>query len=309
MKLREMQLIVRVAETGAMSAAARQLNLTPAAVSAAVKRIEDDLDMRVFERTTRSLHPTDEGAILIEGCQDMLDTWARTLDLARDPRSELGGSVHLSAPSDTSYTVLAGLVTRLSDQHPRLRLVLHVSDTVHHLHREAIDLAIRYGPLGDSGLAARKLVDSPTIAVASPAYIDQQGAPETLEGLQRHRMLTLRRASVPADSWVVEGPGGRQTVAVDSPLCGDGYLVRRWAVDGRGIALKSLVDVIDDLEAGRLVRVLPQWTGAPLAVHLVYPSRRFRPARVRAVSAAIVAAFEARVTRCAGFVDGQTGPR
>ncbi|MEL6346790.1 MAG: LysR family transcriptional regulator [Myxococcota bacterium] len=298
MKIREMELVVRVAETGSMTLAARQLHLTPAAVSAAIQRIEAAIGVRLFERTTRSLHPTDEGMVIIEGCQDVVVRWRRALDDAQGQQAELEGTIHLSAPTDLTYSMLESVIVQLCADHPRLQIVLRASDAVRHLHRDAIDLAIRYGPLQDSTLAARKLFEGPRILVAAPSYLAQHGTPETPQALSHHRCLTLLLANASTDVWALHGPKGITRHAHGSPLCADGYLARRWAIAGLGIAFKSLFDVIDDLEARRLVRVLPDHSGGPSAIHAVFPSRRFLPARVRVLGDAIAKRFAARTVRC-----------
>ncbi len=298
MKIQEMTLLVRVADTGSMTLAAQQLSLTPAAVSAAVQRIETALDLRLFERTTRSLYPTEEGVVVLEGCREVLNAWQRTLQDARGHTTELEGTVQVSAPSDTSYQVLESLAVSLCAAHPKLRLVLHCSDAVQHLHRDAIDMAIRYGALPDSSLSARKLAEGPGVLVAAPAYVAAHGAPESLEALAQHRCLTLQIGGGPMTAWRLFRDGVAHDVPLDSPLCADGFLARRWAVAGMGIAFKVVLDVIDDLEAGRLVQVLPEYSSRPIAVHAVFPSRRFQPARVRVVDTAVAEAFAGLQARC-----------
>lgn len=305
MKVHEMELLVRVAETGSMSLAARQMNLTPAGVSAAVGRVEEALGVRLFERTTRSVHPTDAGLAMLEGCRDVVERWQRTLEEVQGERSELAGTVHLSAPADTTYQILAPVVVAVSEEHPRLQVVMHSSDAVQHLHRDAIDMAIRYGPLQDSTLSARKLADYPGVLVAAPAYLDRWGRPRTPADLVEHRCLTLQLSSVAVTSWTLHDRGGApHEVPLRSPLCGDGYVARRWAVAGMGIARKSLFDVIDDLEAGRLERVLPGCASGSFAIHAVFPSRRYLPARVRTLDTAITAEFSARAVRCDAWLSG-----
>lgn len=294
-------MLVRVAETGSMTLAAQQLNRTPAAVSGALQRIEGALGMRIFERTTRTLRPTEEGQVLIEGCLELTQRWHQLLEDARGQRVGLAGTVHVSAPTDTSYRILRPTLVRLCEQHPQLRVQLDISDAVHPIHRAAIDVAIRYGALQDSGLSARKLVELPTVLVAAPSYLDEHGRPASLEDLARHRCVTLKMDAIPTTSWVLYFMGERWVVPIESPLCGDGFLVRQLAVDGWGITLKSLFDVIDDLEAGRLMHVLPAYVGEPLAIHVLFPSRRYMPARVRALAAAITADFSARAARCAAW--------
>ena len=302
-----MELLVRVADAGSMTLAAQQLQLTPAAVSATVQRIEEAVGVRLFERTTRSLHPTDEGLVILEACQEIVDRWRRALDEARGDPAELSGTVHLSAPADTTYQVLEPAIGQLSADHPKLRVVVHSSDAIQHMHREAIDMAIRYGPLRDSTLTARKLAQCPGVLVASPAYLARAGAPTSPEMLAQHRCLTLQLGNVPMESWTLHGRGSTHTVALDSRLCADGYLSRRWAVAGMGIALKSLFDVIDDLESGRLVRVLPEYSSGSVAIHALFPSRRFLPARVRALDTAMASHFSARAARCRAWLSDRSG--
>lgn len=298
-----MRLLARIAQTGSMTTTARQMHRTPAAVSAAVQRIEATLGIRIFERTTRTIHPTAEGLVVLEGCHDVVARWQRTLEEVQGTRHALSGTVHVSAPADTTYQVLAPVVLALCDTHPALNIVLHSSDTVHHLHRDALDMAIRYGALQDSSLTARKLAQTPQVLVASPAYIERYGSPKSPADLATHRCVTLQLGGVVVDAWTFRGKDTRETVALRAPLCADGHLTRRWAVEGRGVAMKSLFDVIDDLEAGRLVQLLPAWQVAPMAIHMVFPSRAYLPARVRAVDDAVTNACNARAARCDAWLN------
>ncbi len=304
MKIRDMELIVRVAETGSMTVASQQLHVTPAAVSAAVQRIEGALGVRLFERTTRSLHVTDEGVRVIDGCLDVLERWQRTVEAVREQRTGVSGVIRVSAPADTTYQVLESVVVAVCAEHPALRVILDTSDAVKHLHGDAIDMAIRYGSLSDSTLAARKLAECPAILVASPAYLAKEGTPERPKDLTEHRCLTLQLSSEPTVRWQLFGRGEHHELNLDSALCGDGYLARRWAVAGMGIARKSLFDVIDDLEAGRLVRVLPTFTTGAIPIHVIFPSGRHMPARVRALDREFAAAFQQRSDRCDAWLQG-----
>ncbi|MEO0325455.1 MAG: LysR family transcriptional regulator [Myxococcota bacterium] len=304
MKIHEMELLVRVAEAGSMTKAARQLHLTPAAVSAAVGRIEEALGVRLFERTTRAMHPTEEGLVVLDGCRDVITRWQHTLEEVQGARGP-AGTVHLSAPADTSYQVVGPVLAGLAEAHPELRAVVHVGDDVQHLHRDAIDMAIRYGALPDSSLRARRLASTPSMLVAAPAYLAAAGTPTHADDLHAHRLLTLHVASAPATQWVLFEGETRHEVTVQSPLCGDGLLARRWALEGRGIARKSLLDVIDDLERGALVRVLPHCRGEATPIHAVFPSRRYLPSRVRVVDDALEKAFAERSARCEAWLEAR----
>ena len=215
MKIREMELLVRVADTGSMTVAAAQLGLTAAAVSAAVKRAEAALGVRLFERTTRALHLTEEGHRGVRGCAEVVDRWERVVDDARGRTTALQGTVHLSAPADTTHGVLAPLVAELTRAHGSLRVLFDTSDVGRGRHSDAIDLAIRYGPLADSSLKARRLVSLPTLCVAAPAYLAEAGTPERPEDLGEHRCLTLQRGHMTHDTWTLTGPSGTSTVEIE----------------------------------------------------------------------------------------------
>ena len=224
-------------------------------------------------------------------------------EAVREQRTGVAGIIRVSAPADTTYQVLESVVVAVCAEHPALRVILDTSDAVKHLHGDAIDMAIRYGSLSDSTLTARKLAECPAILVASPAYLAKEGTPERPEDLSDHRCLTLQLSGEPTARWQLLGRGERHELTLDSALCGDGYLARRWAVAGMGIARKSLFDVIDDLEEGRLVHVLPEYGSEPMPIHAVFPSRRFLPARVRALDAAITTAFASRAERCRAWMN------
>lgn len=298
MKLAELELLIRVAETGSMTHAAKQLNLTPAAVSAAIQRLEQALQVRLFERTTRTLHPTEACLLVLEGSVDILDRWRHVLhDLHTQDRA-LEGRVHLSAPADTSYQLIESAVAQLCLEHPGLQIVLNASDVVQHLHRDAIDLAIRYGELQDSTMTARRLVTAPDILVASPSYLEAHGHPQDISALVKHRCLTLQLSNAPVTSWRLTDGQHTHLCELQQLICGDGFLTRRWAIAGVGIALKNLFDVIEDLQTGRLVHVLPQYHTGTNTIWMLFPSRRFMPTRVRVIGDTLAAAFEAREHQC-----------
>ncbi|MEM6991330.1 MAG: substrate binding domain-containing protein, partial [Myxococcota bacterium] len=248
--------------------------------------------------TTRALHPTDEGTLLIEGCRDVVELWQRTLEDARAQRAELEGVVQLAAPVDTAYQLLRSVVAELHAEHPRLTVVLHGTDTVQQLDRDAVDVSIRYGRLQDSTMSARKLAVCPGILVAAPSYLQRKGVPRSPADLQSHQCITLHLSNRLQDTWELLGKGRPRRVELVSPLCGDGYAARQWALDGAGIALKSLFDVIDDLEHGRLVRVLPRYTSGLVPIHAVFPNRRFTTARVRTLLSVVAKRFAVRSNRC-----------
>ncbi|WP_430420961.1 LysR family transcriptional regulator [Methylibium petroleiphilum] len=295
MHLDDLQLFIQVARSGSFSAAARQLALTPAAVSSTVKRIEAALQRRLIERSTRTLRLTPEGERFLDTCEALTARWAEGTAALRSDPGAVDGEVQLAAPADTTYQLLSPWLAPWLAAHPGLRLSLHVSDRLHDVRRESVDIAVRYGALPDSGLVARPLCSGPRIAVASPAYLRRRGTPRTPAQLVGHDCLLWMLGGRANRDWRfwrgrhLRGEG--ELVRVAGVLCGDGSLARHWALQDRGIASKALCDVLDDLEAGRLVQVLPDHRGEEVPVHALLPSRAYLPARVRVVLERLVERF------------------
>ncbi|MFT3954304.1 MAG: substrate binding domain-containing protein [Piscinibacter sp.] len=197
-------------------------------------------------------------------------------------RERLEGEIHIAAPSDLGRQVLSPMLDSFLAQHPGLRVALHLSDAMHDLRREQVDIALRYGQLRDSGLVARHLHTTTRVLVASPAYLAAHGSPSQPQELERHNCLPLTLSGRAQMVWPFAR--GAQTVEVrvtGNRRADDGGLVREWALQGLGVAYKSRLDVLADLRAGRLVALLPQWTREPFPLHAVLPGNRHVPLRVR----------------------------
>lgn len=282
LQLSQLQLFLRLADAGSLSAAARQLQLTPAAASASLKRLEALLKVRLVERSTRSLRLTPEGELLREHAQRALGSLDDAMSLLGARRERLEGEVHIAAPSDLGRQVLSPVLDGFLAQHPGLRVALHLSDAMHDLRREQVDIALRYGVLRDSGLVARHLHTTTRVLVASPAYLAEHGSPSHPQELERHNCLPLTLGGRAQMVW----PFAKGTQTLEVRVSGnrradDGGLVREWALQGLGVAFKSRLDVLADLRAGRLVALLPLWTRAPFPLHAVLPGNRHVPLRVR----------------------------
>lgn len=292
LQLSQLQLFVRLAEAGTLSAAARQLNLTPAAASAALKRLEAALKVRLVERSTRSMRLTPEGELLREHAERALGVLDDARSLLGAQRERLEGEVHLAAPSDLGRTVLSPLLDSFLARHPGLHIALHVSDVRHDLLRERVDIAVRYGELRDSTLVARPLCTTLSTLVASPDYVARHGAPQHPDELAQHNCLTLHRSERPHLMWTFVRDGAEHTVRVQgNRRADDGALVREWAVQGLGIAQKARLDVLADLRAGRLVELMPQWQGQRYPLHAIVPTQRHLPLRVRRLLDELVLQF------------------
>ena len=273
-----------MAQTQSLSEAARQLDLTPSAVSARLKRIEEELGVRLVERTTRSLRLTPEGERFMQTCDTMSSTWSRGQSMLRQDARSVEGRIHIAAPTDTSSQFLAQWIGEYINANPRLAVTLRVGDRMHDLPREAVDIAVRYGELDDSSMISRLLVKARRYVVASPEYLQRSAPLLCPADLVNHRCLAWLTRDQPKAQWSFVSPTGTaETVTVKPALCGDSLLVRQWAVRGDGVAYKASVDVAADIRAGRLVRLLAEYDGEAVPISAVMPSGRFVPGRVRAM--------------------------
>lgn len=284
MQLDDLGLFLRVAQTQSLSEAARQLNQTPSAVSARLKRMEEELGVRLVERTTRSLRLTPEGERFMATCETMTSAWTRGQSLLRQDARSVEGRIHIAAPTDTSSQFLSEWIGEYISAHPRLAVSLRVGDRMHDLPREAVDIAVRYGELADSSMVGRMLVKAQRYVVASPKYLERSPPLSCPADLVNHRCLAWFTRDQPKAQWNFVSPSGAaQAVAVKPALCGDSLLVRQWAVRGDGVAYKASIDVAADIRAGRLVRLLSDYEGEAVPISAVMPSGRYVPARVRAM--------------------------
>ncbi|CAG9217641.1 Transcriptional regulator [Burkholderia gladioli] len=284
--LGDIRLFVEAANLGSLSAAGRKLGLSPAAASARLIKLEGALSTQLFERSTRKLRLTDEGRLYLAHCQHAL----QTLDDARSAlqlgRASIGGALRVSATSDFGRVVLRRWLDEFNDLHPQVALSLVLADSLSNLLHDDIDLAIRFGVPADSGMVAKRLADNRRVLCASPAYLAAQGAPRHPEELGEHRFVLLSSSAGVANQWKFSREG--ETVQVSAPLArarqtNDGALAREWAIEGRGVVMKSIWDVGADLRAGRLVMLLPEWRCPEMPVHALFQRSQYLAPRVRAL--------------------------
>jgi len=282
----DLRVLVETARGGSLTAAARALELTPAAASAMLKRLEAEVGARLFERSTRAMRLTEQG-------QTLLDYAVRAIDLLQEGASQaasqaglLRGAVRVAAPSDLSHSLLLGWFDEFLLRHPGVQIALSVSDRLQDVRRDAVDLAVRYGPLADSQLVARRLCVTRRLACAAPAYVARRGAPTHPSELAEHDCLALHIGGRRELRWQFEPAGGGEGVAVavsGARSVDDGAVAHAWALAGQCVVYKSALDVRAHLQSGALVPLLPGWLGQRYEVNAVLPSNRFVPARVRAL--------------------------
>ena len=284
--LQDLDIFVRTADSGSLSATARALDLTPAAASAALKRLEAELGVTLFVRSTRSLRLTQEGELFLEHCRPALAGLRQVRDQLAGGQAALRGTLQLAAPSDLGRNVLMPWLDEFQSQHAGVDLRLHLSDRAANVYSEPVDAAFRYGRPQDSSLVALPLSDTHRrVLCAAPSYLQQRGAPATPHDLAGHDCLCFMLGEDVHDRWRFWDAAGQEAqVRVRSHnVANDGDAVRRWAVLGRGIAYKSYFDVAHDLAAGRLVPLCTDWTTEAVPLFLVAPSRRQLTPLVRAL--------------------------
>lgn len=280
-RLDDLSLFVRAAALGSFSQAAREVNLLPGQASAAIGRLERELDIRLFARSTRSLRLTDEGKRYLPFAQDALQALRDGQDGMRGADAQLTGTLQVAAPSDFGRNVLLPWISEFRRAHPGLDIQLLVSDQVADVFRDPVDIALRYGQIEDASYIALPVAPhNRRVLVASPGYLERHGRPAMLAALADHACLAYRLRGRIYDRWCFALPEGEQVVQVSGALVSDDAdVVRRWAVMGEGIAYKSWLDVCGDVQAGRLEVVLPDVPGEATPLNLVCPHRKqFSPA-------------------------------
>lgn len=290
----ELEFFVRAADGGSFSAAARSLDLSPAAASAAIKRLEAELQTRLFVRSTRSLRLTPDGERFLQHCRVALQALGEGEQALRGGGAALRGNLQLSMPSDLGRNLVLPWLDDFLAAHPALRLRVQLSDRLADVYREPVDLALRYGAPADSALVALPLVpQNRRVACASPGYLAKRGRPQHPQELRGHDCLRFLLSDDLHARWRFHGAAGDSVVVVDGDrVSDDGDAVRRWAVAGRGIAYKSWLDVCGDVQAGRLEVLLREWRGESAPLNLICADRRL-------LSPAVHALREFLVTRCA----------
>ena len=282
-RLEDLTLFVRAAALGSFSDAAREAGQQPAQVSAAIKRLETILNIRLFARSTRSLRLTPEGETWLPYATQMLDTLEAGLQKIQTPDDEVRGMLQIAVPSDLGRNLLLTLFRDFRQRHPALRLRLLFSDQLTDVFKDPVDVAFRYGNNDDASFISLPVApENRRVLVASPEWIARHGEPQTLEELSQHNALIYILRGRPFDRWSLSLDGVVQQQKVSGTVMSDdAEVIRRLAVAGEGIAYKSMLDVSDDLRAGRLRRLPPRYQGDVVPLNLICPHRKQLSAAVR----------------------------
>jgi DNA-binding transcriptional LysR family regulator len=281
-RLTAMQVFVEVAQSGSFSATADKLDMSRAMVTRYVAELEQWLDARLLQRTTRSVTLTDAGESCLRRSQQML---ALKVDVEQETShagSDLRGQLRITCSMSFAYAQMAAAVTDFLAQHPQLKIDLNASEGALNLVEARIDLAIRISAEPDPALIGRILAPCTSVLVASPGYLAQHGTPQQPSDLQAHRCLSY--ANFGKSVWTLQCGEVVAQVRVGSHFsANEATALMCAALAGGGVALQPTYLVHPHLADGRLRAVLPQWTLPEMAIYALYPSRKHLSPAVRAL--------------------------
>jgi len=285
--LNELKTFRAILALGSISAAARELGISLQVASKRLAMLEQRAGAQLIHRTTRSLSATEDGQRLLIDVERALDAIAAGEDRLINGRDELVGTLRVSAPVSFGRAYICPVLGDLIVRYPQLAVSITLNDRLADLVGEGLDIAIRIGPTEDSTAMMRKLAANHRILVAAPAYLDRVGRPAGIDDLGHHQFLRYGSATGP---WTMFNEQASHALAVPARLRADnGDAVHDWALAGLGIMLKSEIDVAEDIAAGRLEHVLPQWHGGEAPIVALYPSGRHLPLKTRVFLDAVAA--------------------
>lgn len=281
-ELQDMRLFVRAVSSGSLSAAGRELNLSPAVASKRLSRLEQALGVRLLQRSSRRLALTGEGNCYYERCVGILADLDDANAAVKLGQMEVRGALHVSTALDLGRQYVGPLAAQFSALHPELRVRISASDATLDLFEHGVDVAVRSGAMADSRLISRRVALNYRVVCAAPSYLEKHGRPKDTAELARHACLMLHRPGRGILPWMLQTPEGPRPLRLDASLTTDsGDLMRELAIAGHGLAFKSIWDIAADVRAGRLLPVLTDCAIQEALIYAIYPSRDYLPARIR----------------------------
>ncbi len=279
-----LKMFVRVYELGSMSAAARDQRTSPAVASARISELEKHLGVRLFNRTTRSLQPTENGRLFYDGARRVLEAIDEAEAAVGEATQHPRGTLFVAAPLGIGRRLIAPHVPAFKALWPMIDVRLRLSDRVIDVAAEGLDMAFHLGVLEDSTLKVRLVADCPRILCAAPSYVARRGMPCDGAALvaDRHDCLNLRFPGAREFQWTLQTSDGPRRFEITGPFeTDDGGVLTAWALDGHGIVLKPVFEVADHLAAGRLVPVAEATPPLPVQLSVLSQHRRLRDPKVR----------------------------
>lgn len=293
---------VRIYELGSMSAAGRDLRISAAVASSRIADLERHLGVRLFNRTTRSLKPTEHGVLFYKGAIKILETIEEVEDGIAEITSKPKGTIFVSAPLGIGKRLIAPLVPAFKEKYPELNVRLRLSDRKVDITTEGLDAAFVLGEQIDSELRIRPIHEFKRILCASPAYIQKRGMPENADDLREHhhQCLMLRYPGAVEFFWNLVVDGKVCRYEFDAPMeSDDGDVLTSWALAGSGIINKTRFEVAPYLENGELVEVAGYTRPTDQPFSCIYPHKRLQDMKVRLF-------IDYAIAECRKILDGES---
>jgi len=275
---------VRVYELGSMSAAGRDLRISPAVTSSRISQLEGHLGVRLFQRTTRNLTPTEQGRAFYGGAKTVLEAVEDAESEVVEMTDNLRGSLSVAAPLGVGRRLLAPHVPGFVKSYPEVSVRLRLTDRKVDLTTEGLDLAFFLGKPEDSSLRIRNIADCQRVLCAAPSYVARRGNPVDGDALvaDKHECLNLRFPGAPEFQWLLQTADGPQRFRVTGHFeSDDGDVLIDWALAGHGIALKPVFEVAAHLKSGALVTVAQATPPMPIQMACLFTHRRFQDPKTR----------------------------
>ncbi|WP_186108775.1 LysR family transcriptional regulator [Burkholderia gladioli] len=278
----DLALFELVVRQGSLSAAARELGVTPPSVSKRLKQIELRLGVRLLNRTTRQISVTTEGELYLNNGSRILAELAELEQLVSRSRAAPAGLLRVNASFGFGRTWVAAAISEFVARHPSMEIQLQLTDRPLSLQEQAFDVGIRFGDVPEARINARRLLRNRRIVCAAPAYLTRHGTPRTPRELAQHPCLVLRENDSAYGSWHFTRGSQEETVKVRGPLSSnDGAAVLKWALDGHGVTIHSQWEIDALLREGSLMPLLADWSLPNADIYAVYLERNQLSARLR----------------------------
>jgi DNA-binding transcriptional LysR family regulator len=273
--LNDLRIFEKVGSLRSFSAAARELSQPKSNISRGVARLEAALGTRLIQRTTRKVELTRSGESLLARCASALGQLGQALDFVGSLAAEPHGELRVSAGIGFGINVLSEQLPSFIRSFPNVNVMLDLTSRPAELVAERVDVAIRLGPLPDSSLVAVRLGEMRRILCAAPAYLERKGTPRNLEDLAGHDVIEMPGLDGRPRTWSFIKDGRTTEVDVVPRICvNDALTINRLIMNEAGMGIVSCYLCANEIAAGRLVHLLPEWTAPPVPVSLVFPSKR-----------------------------------
>ena len=275
MQIDDLKLILKVAECRSITLAAAKLDMRTATASAAIKRVELALGCELFIRTTRHLRLSSAGERYIPQCEQALAVLETARQNLKGEHDAIEGELRVATSSDLGRNLVIPWIDEIMDKYPSVSLRTHISDSNIDFFRDSVDIALRYGSPSDANVYGFKICNVPRLLCATKDYVQQFGSPQHPDDLAQHHGLFYQLQDIINNVWeFTDGQKKYKVKMQGRRASNDGDLVRRWCVAGKGLAVKSALDIADDLLNDRVITLMPGYQHTCGELWLICPSRQ-----------------------------------